>query len=46
LEEDARKRIAAQYSPEKKLPFARHVIDNVGSREELRLQVEAVGREL
>ena len=44
--EDAESRIAAQASREERLAVATHVIDNTGSREELRARVEEVHAEL
>ena len=44
--EDAEARIAAQASREDRRAIATYVIDNTGSREELREQVEAVHRAL
>jgi dephospho-CoA kinase len=45
-EDEARKRIAAQTPPEKKMHLAKWVIQNTGSMEDLHRQVEAVAREL
>lgn len=45
-EEDARARIAAQATPEQRRAVARHLIENTGSREELRSRVEQVFAEL
>jgi dephospho-CoA kinase len=45
-EADARRRIAAQVSRDERLAAADIVIDNAGSLDELRRQVEAVWREL
>lgn len=44
--EDAESRIAAQAGREERLAVATHVIDNAGTREELRERVRAVWREL
>ncbi|GAA4697888.1 dephospho-CoA kinase [Nocardioides nanhaiensis] len=44
--EDAESRIAAQAAREERLAVATHVIDNAGTREELRERVRAVWREL
>lgn len=44
--EDAESRIAAQASREDRLAIATHVIDNSGTREELRARVDAVYGEL
>jgi dephospho-CoA kinase len=45
-EEEVRDRIAAQMPIEEKRRRAQHVIDNTGTREELRARVEQVWREL
>ena len=45
-EEEVRDRIAAQMPIEEKRRRAQHVIDNTGTREQLRAQVERVWREL
>jgi dephospho-CoA kinase len=44
--EDAEARIAAQATRERRLAIATHVVDNTGSLDELRRQVEAVHAEL
>ncbi|WP_139980947.1 dephospho-CoA kinase [Nocardioides litoris] len=44
--EDAESRIASQASREDRLAIATHVVDNTGSREELRARVEEVFAEL
>lgn len=44
--EDARSRIAAQARREERLAVATHVVDNTGSREQLRTRVEQVHAEL
>lgn len=44
--EDAESRVAAQASREDRLAIATHVIDNSGTREELRARVDAVYAEL
>lgn len=44
--EDAESRIAAQATREERLAVATHVIDNSGTREQLRERVRAVWREL
>ena len=45
-EEDARSRIAAQASPEDRRAVATYLVENSGSREELRRQVEKIYAEL
>ena len=45
-EAEARRRIAAQTPPERKLAVADWVIDNSGSREELRDRIDAIAEEL
>ena len=44
--DDARARVAAQASREERLAVATYVVDNTGTLEELRAQVEAIYREL
>lgn len=45
-EEDARSRIAAQASPEERRALATYLVDNTGSREDLRREVEKIYGEL
>jgi dephospho-CoA kinase len=45
-DEEARARMAAQATREARLAIATHVVDNSGSREELRARVEEVYRQL
>jgi dephospho-CoA kinase len=45
-EEDARSRIGAQASREDRLAVATYVLDNTGTRDELRAEVEALYRTL
>ena len=45
-EDDARSRIAAQATPEQRRAVATYLIENTGSREELRSQVEKIYAEL
>jgi dephospho-CoA kinase len=46
LAEDARSRLGAQIPDREKLPFCDYVIENTGTREETRQQVEQIYREL
>ena len=45
-EEDARSRVAAQASREDRLAIATYVVENTGTREELRARVEQVWADL
>ena len=45
-EEEARKRIAAQTAPERKMHLATWIVENTGTIEDLHAQIDAIAREI